>query len=933
MPSDPNNPPNPLSPEQIKDAHRLRLDRAIGHDALELMRRQHQLRIDINLDANTQWDIARNNMLSRWLSETDDADEFQKAFEDIQKNVRHQHNSIDYILGNGATDQEKTAYESLNDGGPLASAINSAQLEHQNARTNYDNTAHSIHAVHGNLASVTPLIDQINDLNGVHDKFNDRNVKQREYNAANDNLSNLVGTQLFTDKNAANDKQIIDAAPWPNDPANPGNPRSLTEEEIVSAKSIFDKINGLRGDYQNIISSPEYNSPDPEVSEPKKQEAKTKLSEVEKQAVNFYKKFGGYPNLSEIDQKIRDYRPPAEKLDPYVPLLKKELEKIPTDDYNWLKRNINRNRPADAVPTASEADQNARKAEQDRYDEMTTKYTDLIKKIKLHMASDPAHEHNVFDDADDDINRRKDPGEWEKFVRRIGRMANVAGKYTFEKSGSIDKYGRHYDQIPEYAYGEYNLIKAVGVLAWNSVAGISGLAWNTTLGKIPGFKKNSQSGFGKVASEQTITERHQEENDTISAHREFIHTGGNFSGVGSGENLNPDKLKNDNWIVRFLTGKQKDWYSTEDSYLGKKANKHALTKPAEYDHEVPDDETGRKYKAHQINESFKKDKKHNPNFQAMLKALSEIDPDDLRPIDEQQLDFKRKVQTDSETFRQSGDTKHLEEQVEKHLAKLRRQLDTTSGAIWDRYLAGDHNAPIAAGMDILQTMVDEKKRLNETKKKAAEAEKAWREASDQTDAMFDENEFVVDGKRRYFTTRTIKGSELPGGRRELVLKDFDKKFNMGKIDRWDAIGAAMQRKSGEWSAVDASSIAMKQHYRFERDRQKAIDAFNNTDFVEYTAHIYNADGTVRRDDHDNDITAQGQVVGYVDSRSGGLIGTNGNIGEPVISISDTYSESSEFEFAALLFGEESTDALLNIEVKDEAKSDQSPESQVEIESE
>jgi len=560
---------------------------------------------------------------------------------------------------------------------------------------------------------------------------------------------------------------------------------------------------------------------------------------------------------AEPEPELPDRRSGAERLDPYVPLLKNELEKLPADDYNWLKNNINEDRPADAEQAAI-------------YDEMTTKYADLIRRIRLHMAHDPAHAHDVFANADDDISRRKNPSEWYKFKRRMGRMANVVSKYTFESPNSIDKYGRHYGQTPEYAYGKYSLINAVGVLAWNLVAGASGFVWNTTLGRLTGLK-NSQSGLGKVASEKTIAERHQEEKDIISSHHDFIYTGGNFSGIGNTETLDPDKLKHVSWITRFLTGRQKDWHSVEDSYLGKKVNKHAITKPAEYDHDAPDYENGRKYKAHQIDESFKKDTRHSPNFQAVLKALSEIDPDN--PPDDQ--DFRRQIQADSETFRQSGDTKHLEEQVEIRLAKLRRQLDTASGAIWDRYLTGDHNAPIAAGMSILQTMADEKKRLEETKKKAAEAEEAWRRASDQTDAMFDENEFEVNGQRRYFTTRTVKGSELPEDRRELILIGFDRKFKLGQIERWDAIGAAMQRKSGQWSAADASSIAMKQRYILERTRRKALEAFDNTDFVEYTVHIYNPDGTARRGEDGRDLTTQGQVVGYIDSRTGGLILSSG----------------------------------------------------------
>ena len=478
--------------------------------------------------------------------------------------------------------------------------------------------------------------------------------------------------------------------------------------------------------------------------------------------------------------------------------------------------------------------------------------------------------------ADDGIEREKNPNEWKKFVRRLGRAANVANKWAWEKP-QLSKHGYTYNETSEFHYGHSNLLRAIGVLAYNLVAGLGGLAWNSTVGRITGIT-NSQSGIGKVKSEPlTLKERTQEELDIISAGRELVYTGtmlgGNIftDGMTEEDELNPDKLKSTNWIYRFITSRQKDWRDLEDGYLSKKkVHKAALTRPAEYDKNALDSE----YRAHQILDFWKKDIKRNPNFAAVLSIISELNSDgywDFHNINDDAVEELSKI------FRQSGDTGHLKIQSDKYIENLRRAIETKAGQIWERYMRNNGDAPVSAEAAILRGIEHEKEEFDNIQRRSDGGKEKWRSAAKKIEAMFDEKVLEVGGLQRYYTVKAVKGRDLPPNAREKILKNFDAKFNSGKEDRWWAIGKAMERKSGEWDYANVSTIAMKEKYLLDRNRQKAIEAFEDTDFVEFTVHLYGADGEPQIDPNGHNLTEEGRVVGFLDSRSGGVVVPSGDV--------------------------------------------------------
>ena len=549
-----------------------------------------------------------------------------------------------------------------------------------------------------------------------------------------------------------------------------------------------------------------------------------------------------------------------------------------------------------------------------------------------HSRQNNSDNHDPIAEAKIELERKKDLTAWQVFKRRMGRAANVATDLIVMRP-KITANGRQ--ERGTYQHNDFNVInghhpreiRALGVLAYNAVFGLVDLAWNSTLGRAKKLKINTEVGKVKAESE-TLKERTERIHADIAEKREHVHT--NLNGIGGNvlgfmDWLDEGHRLDDIDQIREQREKEEEarrkkhpllhrrkrtgwhneahrdrWWEIRhrpgDSYYGDKIFDDTIGKKAEYD-----DYQDSHLKAHQILNSLLKDSKHNPALLALLSTARNLDYSDG------QTDFRDinagELKNLAHQMRKSIDLTSLTKTYSGYIDDLERAKQSKSGKIWDRFMAmNDPDDPDKFNkvvQDIVQMQEDLSDAIAKMKKEAEETAAEWKKRTDEISEMFSEGEltFPPDANRRrsYFTFTTVKRSELRG--------DSRRQFNQHAAHEWG------MSPDGEFTPLSLATGALARN-------------INDVDFIEVRVHIYNEEGTAVDGESSHGDHGKGRVVGYIDSRTGSLLGANGDVAEAVEPPGEVSIELREFENAV------ATDDEVNLEVDPAAVT--APDIQLEI---
>gem|GEM_PF-5257198 len=636
----------------------------------------------------------------------------------------------------------------------------------------------------------------------------------------------------------------------------------LSYEDVKKAKEKYDEIKKLHTQLLQITIIPPNASFTTAQQAQREQLSKTMDAKTEA----LFKKYGSVQNL----QNLIEHFSPKRELTNLPKSIVDKIVKLPAS------RRIAIETIQTANPTVAqmEAYINANQNVPDK---------DILNEIITHMRAG----HNPVDDAHYELSKKEEKMSWgQRYKRRMGRAAAAtfhevaAGRSGIgiqlkqAVAGLFDKEIYEVKQqrstIKETFKGSVNARKDNdrANVHTNIIAPSGGidaiLAWgndnpNTGQKDLPTIDQLSDVELFKEQRQRDEEKKHKKHRDK------------RWEGYHKGQRSS--------WLNRWLDNP--NFNPAHDSYYGSKEHGHAISSRAEnYD---VDNGVSVDYQTHQILNHFLGDANHNPALMAMLWSMRELDymnganlgNIDLNDAQDLQKELKKSVNTENALAGLNQDIRKLDETLIN---------PNSHGDIWKTFL--QRNLPADAGQvlraqseirELIERIRCAQKKLQD---EADIAKKKWQEMATELQTMFNENEFettatISNQSLNMFQTAIQGNSQEEKYRTKLTFRTIKhSQMNAIQLGRMSNQEFGILQGSGNWY----DSLALN-----------AVKGnLNETLFVEVRVHLHDADGrlldqrfnpprpinkTTRPADYEHEQSHDGgRVVGYIDTRTGSLVG-------------------------------------------------------------
>lgn len=757
------------------------------------------------------------------------------------------------------------------------------------------------------------ITDPTTGLNTVRAALENQADAMNAYNTENANLAGMLGdTKLFPDQtNIPTDKKIK-AKSRLTDPSDPTSARRpLTDAEKKNAYEIRTKLTELHGELVAL------NADATATNEQKKQ----KLDAMQQEVVKYYQEFGSLDDTERTSLDAYtppDPPPPSPEADPVKDLGQHGF--IELRDKLVGLRGLQDGK-YDAVAWWLDDTINDRDANRPRYAD-DSEVKKLVDEVKKHRATG----HDPFESADKKYNKRYEMSAKEKKQRRMGRAALVSYYLTHAEVEGRDTNGnrvRSYDKMRE-GYDKYD-----GKTPHHFSAFMTKLFVRFGAEKETEWSKRLGARMDLFEQEKnTLADERRERRENVAKSREFIHTdvgvpaGGalwnkakgdpgdrnyqSANGLIFNDDKNADDSERGDWSVdelaldagrgeKFLEEQEDGWHRGEyDPNVSKNSIHHKEFGKKKFEEDeltYSEDSFFRSDKlyndamaqalkidpeqnehgiAHEATGELAQQATHNVRLQAMLTtALLRTnyggeDPTSFADVPSDQ------IQATMDQLKFAVNLDKITKSFNEHIAELQRVMKVESGALWEKYEArfrevddrGERRNRIYAA--IKQKIADFQEALDRLNKKSDEAKAEWQKQHKQLTDILEEREFTMttrdaegdrpaETRRANYTFKAFKRSELLAAPYNLPA-DFD-------AQQWQYKYPRAQQDDGTYDGgFNYSNVP------------DGVEHDDNDVYLEVTIHIADADGRFADNarQHEN-----GRLVGYIDTRTGSLVGATG----------------------------------------------------------